>query len=143
MGTVQLPPAELVAVVNTSLIVISGVCLALGYVFIRRKRIAQHRAAMLGATTFAGLFLVVYVTRFFLYAPKLFAGEGAVRVIYLAILITHTILAVAVGPLALLTLRRALRGEYQLHRRIARITLPVWLYVAVSGWTIYAMLHAF
>jgi putative membrane protein len=140
---VQLPPAELVAVVNTSLIVISGACLALGYIFIRRKRIAQHRAAMLAATTFAGLFLVVYVTRFFLYSPKLFAGEGAVRVAYLVILITHTILAVAVGPMALLTLRRALRGEYELHRRIARITLPVWLYVALSGWTIYAMLHAF
>ena len=129
--------------VNTSLIVISGACLALGYIFIRRKRIAQHRAAMLAATTFAGLFLVVYVTRFFLYSPKLFAGEGAVRVAYLVILITHTILAVAVGPMALLTLRRALRGEYELHRRIARITLPVWLYVALSGWTIYAMLHAF
>jgi putative membrane protein len=140
---VALPPAELVAALNTSLIVVSGACLALGYAFIRRKQIARHRQMMLAATLFAALFLVVYVTRYVLYAPRLFAGEGTVRAAYLVILVTHTVLAIAVGPLALVTLRRALRGEFAKHRRLARVTLPVWLYVALSGWTVYAMLHAF
>jgi putative membrane protein len=138
---VSLPAAETASFVNTALIVTSGLFLALGYVFIRRKQIAQHRASMLAATLFAGLFLVVYVARYFAYAPKLFAGEGGVRVLYLVILISHTILAVAVGPLALVTLRRALKADYRRHRRIARVTLPIWLYVVVSGWTIYYMLH--
>jgi putative membrane protein len=85
--------------------------------------------------------LVVYVTRYALYQPRLFAGEGAARVAYLAILATHTVLAVAVGPLALVTLRRALRGDFRRHRRLARVTLPVWLYVVISGWVIYLMLY--
>ncbi|MGH2356132.1 MAG: DUF420 domain-containing protein [Chloroflexota bacterium] len=133
---VWLPP------VNTSLIVISGLFLVLGYYFIRTKQIARHRASMLTATAFAGLFLVVYIVRYLLFQPKVFAGEGAVRAAYLVILISHTILAVAVGPLVLVTLRRALRAQYQRHRQLARITLPIWLYVAATGWTIYLMLHA-
>ena len=136
-----LPPAGQVAAVNTSLIVISGVFLLAGYVLIRRRKIEWHRRAMLMATVFAGLFLVVYVGRYFLYAPKLFAGEGAVRAFYLVVLVSHMVLAIAVGPMALVTLRRALRREWQLHRRLARVTLPVWLYVVVTGWTVYYMLH--
>jgi putative membrane protein len=127
--------------VNTSLIVISGVFLVLGYVFIRRQLIAWHRRAMLTATVFAALFLVVYVTRFFLLQPKLFAGEGVVRVIYLAILFSHMVLAIAVGPMALVTLWRALRAEYRQHRRLARMTLHIWLYVVVTGWTVYVLLY--
>ena len=126
---------------NTTLIVISGVFLLLGYVFIRRRQIAWHRRSMLTATVFAALFLVVYVVRYVTTQPRIFAGSGAVRLVYLAILLTHTVLAIAVGPLALVTLRRALRGEYRRHRRIARVTLPIWLYVVVTGWTIYWMLY--
>ena len=126
---------------NTALIVISGLFLLLGYLFIRRGEVARHRGAMLTATVFAGLFLVVYIARYFLMQPKIFAGEGVVRAIYLVILISHTILAVAVGPLALVTLRRALRRQYQRHRQIARVTLPIWLYVVVTGWTVYLMLN--
>jgi putative membrane protein len=126
---------------NTALIVISGVFLLLGYYFIRRREVARHRGAMLTATVFAGLFLVVYIARYFLMQPKIFAGEGAVRAVYLAILISHTVLAVAVGPLALVTLRRALRQQYRRHRQIARVTLPIWLYVVVTGWTVYLMLN--
>ncbi|HEV2122074.1 MAG TPA: DUF420 domain-containing protein [Chloroflexota bacterium] len=133
---------EAIAALNTSLIVVSGVFLLLGYVFIRRRQIALHRAAMVAATIFAGLFLVVYVTRYFLFSPKIFAGEGTVRLLYLAILGSHSVLAIAVGPMVLVTLRRALRGEWSLHRRLARITLPVWLYVVVTGWTVYYMLHS-
>ena len=126
---------------NTALIVVSGVFLLLGYYFVRRGEIARHRRAMLTATVFAALFLVVYVARYFLMQPKIFAGEGAVRAIYLAILISHTILAVAVGPLVLVTLSRALRRQYRRHRQIARVTLPIWLYVVVTGWTVYLMLN--
>jgi putative membrane protein len=126
---------------NTALIVISGLFLLLGYYFIRRGEIARHRGAMLTATVFAGLFLVVYIARYFLMQPKIFAGEGWVRAVYLVILISHTVLAVAVGPLALVTLRRALRQQYRRHRQIARVTLPIWLYVVVTGWTVYLMLN--
>ncbi|HEV8151261.1 MAG TPA: DUF420 domain-containing protein, partial [Gemmatimonadales bacterium] len=126
-----LPPAELVAALNTALIVVSGAFLILGYALIRRGQIRWHRRAMLTAATFAGLFLVVYVARYALYAPRVFAGQGTLRAAYLAILISHTLLAIAVGPLVLLTLRRALRRDYRRHRRLARVTLPIWLYVAV------------
>lgn len=127
---------------NTSLIVISGIFLLLGYYFIRQRQIELHKRSMLTATTFAALFLVVYVTRALLFETKVFAGEGLVRVIYLAILISHTILAILVGPFALVTLRRGLRGDYSKHRQIARITFPMWLYVVVTGWLIYWMLHS-
>ena len=135
------PAPEWVALLNTSLIVISGIFLLLGYYFIRQRQIELHKRSMLTATTFAALFLVVYVSRALLFETKVFAGEGLVRVIYLAILISHTILAILVGPLALLTLRRALRGEFSKHRQIARVTFPMWLYVVVTGWLIYWMLH--
>jgi putative membrane protein len=131
----------IVPLVNTSLIVISGFFLILGYAFIRRKRVVLHQRSMITATIFAALFLVVYVTRWALLETKIFAGEGWVRAVYLAVLVPHTILAIVVGPLALLTLRRAFRGEFAAHRRIARITFPIWLYVVASGWVVYLMLH--
>ncbi len=127
---------------NSALIVVSGLFLTIGYVFIRRKQIQLHRRSMITATVFAGLFLVVYVTRYLLFDTKIFAGDGVVRIIYLAILISHTILAIAVGPMVLVTLRRALRGDYTRHRALARITAPVWAYVVVTGWVIYMMLYA-
>ena len=88
-----------VALANTSLIVVSGVCLLVGYLLIRRGRVTWHHRSMIMATVFAGLFLVVYITRYLLYQPKLFAGQGATRVVYLLILGSHTVLAAAVGPL--------------------------------------------
>ena len=136
------PAPEWVALLNTSLIVISGIFLLLGYYFIRQRQIELHKRSMLTATGFAALFLVVYVSRALLFETRVFAGEGLVRVIYLTILISHTILAILVGPFALVTLRRALRGEYAKHKRIARITFPMWLYVVVTGWLIYWMLHS-
>lgn len=129
------------ALANTALIVASGVFLLAGYTLIRRRQVVWHHRSMIAATVFAALFLVVYVTRYVLYQPRVFAGTGATRAVYLVILATHTVLAVAVGPLALLTLRRALRGEFGRHRRIARVTLPIWLYVVATGWLIYWMLY--
>ncbi len=139
----RVPGPEWVATLNTTLIVISGAFLLLGYYFIRQKKIELHKKSMLTATVFAALFLVVYVSRALLFETRLFAGEGLIRVIYLFILVTHTILAILVGPFALVTLRRAFRGDFPKHRQIARITFPMWLYVVVTGWIIYWMLHSF
>lgn len=135
------PIEEWLPALNATLIVISGLFLAIGYVFIRTRRIAWHRRSMLTASVFAALFLVVYVSRYFILGSKIFPGEGVSRVLYLAILIPHTIIAIAVAPLAFVTLRRALRGRFGKHRQIARITLPLWIYVAVSGWAVYLMLY--
>jgi putative membrane protein len=126
---------------NTALIVVSGAFLIVGYVCIRKKKIRWHRRSMLTATLFAALFLVVYVTRYALFGSKLYPGEGVSRVIYFAMLIPHIIIAVAIAPLAFVTLRRAFAGRFQKHRQIARITLPLWIYTAISGWVVYFMLY--
>ena len=128
-------------IVNTGLIAISGLAAATGYLCIRRRKVGAHKWAMLTATTFAALFLIVYVARYLLIGRKLYTGEGALRVVYFAILISHTILATILGPLALVTIYRALTRQFRRHRRIARVTLPIWIYVAVTGWAIYAMLY--
>jgi putative membrane protein len=137
-----LPSPEVwVPLLDASLIVISGVCLVAGYLFIRRRQIVWHRRSMLVASVFAALFLVVYVLRYLLFGSKIFPGEGVSRIIYFAILIPHTIIAIAVAPLAFVTLRRALGRRFAQHRRIARITLPLWVYTALSGWAVYMMLY--
>ncbi|MBI2942261.1 MAG: DUF420 domain-containing protein [Chloroflexi bacterium] len=133
--------ATLLPIANTALIVISGLFLLLGYAFIRRKHVRRHRRSMLTAVVFAALFLVVYVTRALLLPTRIFAGEGAMRIVYLVILGSHTILATTIVPLILLTLRRALRGDFGRHRAIARVTLPIWLYVVATGWLVYMMLY--
>jgi len=129
--------------ISTSCIVLSGASLLLGWYFIRwRRDMHLHRNTMLTATTFAGLFLVAYVTRWSLYGSKPFAGSGGWRLFYFANLVPHVILAMAVGPLAVRLIYLALRKrDYAAHRRLARITLPIWLYVAASGWLIYYLLY--
>jgi putative membrane protein len=126
---------------NTALIVVSGVFLVLGLIFIRRKEVAPHRACMLTATTFATLFLIVYVARYFLYAPRHFEGEGLVRVFYFVVLGSHMVLAVLQMPLVLAVLWLALTGRFDRHRRWARIAAPIWLYVVITGWIVYGMLY--
>ncbi|MBO9351107.1 MAG: DUF420 domain-containing protein [Thermomicrobium sp.] len=128
-------------IVNTALIALSGVSVLVGYIAVRLRRIQFHHRAMLVGTVFAALFLIVYVLRYFLLGTKLYTGEGWVRLVYFAILISHTILAIILGPLVLVTLGRAFRRQFSRHRAIARVTLPVWLYVAVTGWIIFAMLY--
>ncbi|MBV9168922.1 MAG: DUF420 domain-containing protein [Chloroflexi bacterium] len=127
---------------NTALIVVSGIFLTLGYVCIRKKRVLWHRRAMLSASVFAALFLIVYVARYLLLGSKIFPGEGVSRAVYLTILISHTVIAALVAPFAFVTLRRALAGRFAKHRQIARITLPMWIYTAVTGWIVYMMLYA-
>jgi putative membrane protein len=132
---------EMLAAFNTSLIVISGVFLALGYMFIRRRRITAHRRSMLTATLFAALFLVVYVTRAALFPTKHFEGQGTAYLVYLGILAPHIVAAIVVGPLALIAIARALRGNFLGHRAITRYTLPIWAFAAITGWIIYVMLY--
>lgn len=130
-----------IPMLNTALIGISGLFLITGRYYIGRKQVAKHRWSMLIATLFAALFLIVYVARALLFETKLFAGEGIVRLIYLLVLGSHVILATVIVPLVLITLTRALRGNFRAHRAIARWTLPIWLYVVASGWAVYFMLY--
>lgn len=134
---------ERLTLISTSFIVLSGLSLLAGWYFIRvRRDIVRHRRLMLSASGFAGLFLVAYVTRWSLYGSKPFAGTGAWRTFYFANLVPHILLAIALGPMAIRLIYLALRKQdFAAHKRLARITLPVWLYVAASGWLIYFMLY--
>jgi uncharacterized membrane protein YozB (DUF420 family) len=126
---------------NASLNALCTLLLALGYVLIRRGRREAHRRAMLAAVSCSALFLASYLTYHFNVGSVRFKGMGTLRTVYFAILISHTVLAAAIVPLVLLTLRRGLRGRFDAHRRLARITLPLWGYVSVTGVVIYWMLY--
>ena len=119
----------------------AAVLLIWGYTLIRRKRIETHRKVMLAAFVTSCLFLVSYLVYHAMAGSKRFPGTGTLRAIYLSILGTHTILAAVVPFLAIITLNRGLRGRYDKHRRIARWTLPIWLYVSVTGVIVYVMLY--
>jgi putative membrane protein len=125
---------------NASLNASSGVLLVAGYLFVRRGRIRAHHWCMVSAFVFSILFLVGYVWFHFHEGVIRYKGTGWLRVVYFSILIPHTILATAIVPLAIITLMHALRGRFDRHRRIARWTLPIWLFVSVTGVTVYFML---
>ena len=127
--------------VNALLNATAAVLLVWGYSLIRRKRIETHRKVMTTAFVTSCLFLVCYVVYHAQVGSKHFQHTGAIRTVYLSILGTHTVLAAAVPVLAILTLRRGLAGRYDKHRRIARWTLPIWLYVSVTGVVVYVMLY--
>jgi uncharacterized membrane protein YozB (DUF420 family) len=127
--------------VNATLNGLSAILLLIGYALIRRGRWRQHRAVMLAALTTSSLFLVSYLVYHAHIGSKHFPGTGTVRTVYLTILLTHTVLAAAVLPLVLVTLSRALSARFDRHRAIARITLPIWLYVSVTGVIVYWMLY--
>ena len=126
---------------NATLNAIAGMFLLAGFYFIRRGQIARHRASMLGAFTMSTLFLISYLIYHANVGSKPFAGQGPIRTVYFAILISHIILAAAVPPLALVTLLRGLRRDDARHRRIAKITWPIWMYVSVTGVIVYLMLY--
>jgi uncharacterized membrane protein YozB (DUF420 family) len=125
------------AVLNTT----SAVLLTRGYLLIRARRIEAHRRTMLAAFTTSTLFLISYLVYHAQVGSVRFQHQGAIRVVYFAILLTHTLLAAAVAPLAVITLIRGLRERYDAHRRLARWTLPIWLYVSVTGVVVYLMLY--
>jgi putative membrane protein len=127
--------------VDATLNAASAVLLACGFYFIRRKNIPAHRACMLGAFGTSIVFLSCYLTYHYFHGVTRFPGHGAVRSFYLALLGTHTILAIVIVPMVLTTLYRAWRQRFDLHRRIARWTLPIWMYVSVTGVVVYWMLY--
>ena len=129
--------------VNATLNAIAGVLLVIGYTLIRRGRIEQHRRVMLAAFATSTLFLISYLVYHANAGSRPFGGRGAIRAVYFTILITHVVLAAAIVPMALITLSRALRARFDRHVRIARWTLPIWLYVSVTGVIVYLMLYRF
>lgn len=134
---------------NASLNALGSVFLILGLCFIIRRRVAQHRICMLTAVSVSALFLVSYLahhalrTYYFGLGPTKFTGEGLIRPIYFTILTSHTILAACIAPFVIVTLRRALKGRFDAHRRLARLVYPIWLYVSVSGVVVYLLLYHF
>ncbi len=132
---------EVLPSVNATLNGLAFVLLLLGYVAIRRGHRERHRALMLSACGASALFLVGYLTRIALTGTHRFPGEGPLRAVYLAVLTSHTILAALAAPLVLRTLFLGLRARFPNHRRIARWTLPIWMYVSVTGVVVYVMLY--
>lgn len=126
---------------NATLNASSALFLISGYLFVRARQIGRHRICMGAAFLTSILFLISYLTYHFQVGSKPFAGQGGIRVVYFSILFSHTVLAVAIVPMALVTLRRALAGRFEQHRRIARWTLPLWLYVSITGVIVYLMLY--
>jgi len=125
------------AILNAS----SFVLLSSGYFFIRRKNVHAHRNCQIAALTASVLFLISYVVYHSHHGVTRFAGQGIVRPIYFTILYTHTFLAVVIVPFVIVTVRRAKRAEFARHKRIARWTLPLWLYVSITGVVVYLMLY--
>ena len=129
--------------VNALLNTTSALFLIAGYLFIKRGRIQSHKKCQLAAVITSTLFLLSYLTYHYYHGDTRFLGQGIIRPIYFIILITHVILAIVIVPLVLITLFRALRSDFTRHRRIARWTLPLWLYVSVTGVIVYLMLYHF
>ena len=126
---------------NATLNATSAILLTIGWVLIRRGRWRQHRAVMISAFCTSVLFLISYLTYHAHIGSKHFAGQGTIRIVYFTILFTHTILAAVIVPLVLVTLSRGLTARFDRHRAIARWTLPLWMYVSVTGVVVYFMLY--
>ena len=119
----------------------SAILLVTGYRFIRARNIVAHRACQIAALAISILFLASYLTYHFNHGSTRFQGTGLARPIYFTILTSHTILATVIVPLVILTFYRAFRGDFVRHRKIAKITLPLWLYVSITGVIVYLMLY--
>ena len=134
-------PLTLLPTLNAILNTLSAVFLATGYVMIRQRRITAHKRCMISALVTSSLFLVSYLTYHFQIGSKPFLGQGPIRTVYFSILLSHTTLAAVIVPLVVMTVRRAWKGNFERHARIARRTLPLWLYVSVTGVVVYWMLY--
>ena len=137
----MLPSVSDLPLVNASLNGVATVFLIVGYACIRRRRITAHRTAMVAAFVTSVLFLMSYLTYHAHAGSRPFPGQGPIRVVYFVILISHIILAATIPPLAGITLWRAYRRRFDRHMKIARWTLPLWLYVSVTGIVVYLMLY--
>lgn len=136
-----MPDAADLPGVNAALNAVAATLLSVGYVLIRTGRVAQHRACMLAAFGASTLFLASYVVYHLEVGSVPFTREGPIRVVYFTVLISHVVLAALIPPLAIVTLLRALRGRFAAHAALARWTLPIWLYVSVTGVAVYWMLY--
>jgi putative membrane protein len=134
---------QVLPAINATLNATSGVLLLIAYVLIKQKRIAQHRRFMLAACFTSLTFLVCYVTNHYLRHGVVtrFTGTGAIRPVYFTLLTTHTILAIVIVPLAILSVMNGLRMRVPQHRRVARWTFPLWMYVSVTGVLVYFFLY--
>lgn len=128
---------------NATLNGTAGILLLIAYSFIRRGKVQAHKRTMLAAFSVSVAFLISYLIYHAQVGSVHYAKTGAIRTVYLTILATHTLLAAAVPILAIITLRRALKGDFKRHRKIARWTFPIWLYVSVTGVVVYLMLYRF
>jgi len=135
MTVYDLPP------INASLNGLSAIFLAAGFVFIRRKNVPAHRRCMISAFATSAIFLACYLTYHFSVGVTKFPGQGWIWWVYIIMLISHIILAVTILPLAIITLSRGLRDRIESHRKIARWTWPIWMYVSVTGVLVYLMLY--
>jgi uncharacterized membrane protein YozB (DUF420 family) len=126
---------------NASLNATSAILLTIGYLCIRRQKVTAHKTCMATAFLTSTVFLIGYLVLRYYAGMTSFAGQGWIRPVYFTILVSHTILAATVVPLALATLSRALKGRFAKHVRIARWVLPIWLYVSVTGVVVYVMLY--
>ena len=129
--------------INAFLNLAAAILLIWGYTLIRRKQVQTHRRVMVAAFAVSSAFLVCYLIYHYQVGSVRYQKTGALKAIYLSILATHTVLAAAVPPLAIITLNRGLGARFDKHRRIARWTLPIWLYVSVTGVVVYLMLYRF
>jgi uncharacterized membrane protein YozB (DUF420 family) len=127
--------------VNASLNATCFVLLTIGYILIRRGRVAQHRAVMIAAFCTSVVFLTSYLIYHAQAGSKPFLGQGPIRIVYFTILITHVVLAAAIVPMVLMTLSRGLKRQDARHRALARWTLPIWMYVSITGVIVYVMLY--
>lgn len=127
--------------VNASLNALSGLLLLVGYALIKSGRRDQHRAVMIAAFTSSALFLICYLVYHAQVGSVPFTRQGFVRPLYFTILLTHVVLAVVVLPMILLTMTRGLKGRFREHKKIARWTFPVWMYVSVTGVLVYVLLY--
>lgn len=128
-------------VVDATLNALSGVLLLAGYLFIRSGRVKQHRLCMLSAFATSSVFLVCYLIYHAQVGSVRFTREGFVRPLYFTILVTHVVLAATIVPLAVATLTLAIKRRFHQHRRLARWTFPVWMYVSVTGVLVYVLLY--
>ena len=126
---------------NALLNLTSALLVAAGIYFVRHQKIAAHRASMIGALAVSSLFLISYLVYHYQVGSVPFEQEGWVRVLYFSILVSHTVLAAIILPLVVRTVYLAVRGRIKQHRRIARWTFPLWIYVSVTGVVVYLMLY--
>jgi uncharacterized membrane protein YozB (DUF420 family) len=127
--------------VNATLNATSGIFLFTGYLLIKKRQINAHRNAMLAAFASSMLFLTSYLVYHYHTGSRPFPGTGTIRLVYFVILVSHVLLAIAILPLAISTLTKGLRGQYTRHKRVAKWTFPLWMYVSVTGVVVYVMLY--